>query len=632
MQLSIIIVNYNVKYFLEHCLISVLAACKNISSEIWVVDNASTDDSVSMVQQKFLSVKLIANTKNVGFAKANNQALAQATGQYILYLNPDTILPEDSLIKCLNYLQKNPKVGALGAKLIDGKGVFLPESKRGFPSPSAAFFKISGLSSIFSKSKFFNKYHAGYLSTHTTNEVDVLVGCFMIMPAALAKKLGGFSEDYFMYGEDIDLSYMVQKAGYTNVYFADTTVIHYKGESTKKGSLNYVKLFYKAMIIFAQKHLHGRGKGVFIFLIQCAIFLRATLSVVNSFFKQIMWFLADAGVMLFSLLYTKHLWISYVKPGTYYPPAMLNIFLLAYIFIWLCSLYLSGAYDVPVKKQSIWKGIGIGTLLTLSIYGLLPEQYRFSRGITLVGACLSGAIIWSIRALLQRIGTIPTVNSGNNILTVCNNDAGILHLLQKAGIQKDVVGNIGIHEVQDNNLGTLQDINTIAKYYKANEIIFGFPDVSFKKIIQLIEQLGPSYNYKIHANGTTSIIGSNSKHTAGDLYAANWHFAIATPFGRRNKRVFDILACMALFISLPINFIWLDNKKFLPHIIKVLFGSHTWIGYVNQQDALPNLKPSIFSVPIKGSSINTAAINLNYARNYTTSMDIANLWKILKRG
>ena len=285
MQLSIIIVNYNVKYFLAHCLLSVLYASKNSQVEVFVVDNMSQDGSVEMVKEKFPWVILIANEENIGFAKANNQAVELSTGKYILYLNPDTIVPEDCFEKCIAYMDAHEKVGALGCRLIDGKGIFLPESKRGFPTAQAAFFKISGLSSIFKKSTFFNQYHLGFLSEHETNEVDVLVGCFMFCRKTVIDEVGSFDEEYFMYGEDIDLSYKIKQAGFSNVYFPETTVIHYKGESTKKGSLNYVKMFYQAMIIFAKKHFKNSQKGLFVMLIQFAIYLRAMLAFVTRIFS-----------------------------------------------------------------------------------------------------------------------------------------------------------------------------------------------------------------------------------------------------------------------------------------------------------------------------------------------------------
>ncbi len=285
MQLSIIIVNYNVKYFLEQCLQSVLLATKNCTAEIFVVDNNSTDGSKQFLEPLFKEVHFIWLPKNMGFAKANNIALAKASGDYILFLNPDTIVAEDSFEKTIAFLQNNTAIGALGVKMIDGSGQFLKESKRAFPSPSISLFKILGLAKLFPTSKLFAKYHLGNLSANENNEVDVLAGAFMLIPKEVLNIVGSFDEAFFMYGEDVDLSYRIQKAGYKNYYFAETTILHFKGESTKKGSLNYVRLFYKAMNLFVHKHYKGGNAAVFTFLINIGIGLRASLAALTSVFK-----------------------------------------------------------------------------------------------------------------------------------------------------------------------------------------------------------------------------------------------------------------------------------------------------------------------------------------------------------
>jgi GT2 family glycosyltransferase len=285
LQLSIIIVNYNVKYFLEQCLQSVLLATKNCTAEIFVVDNNSTDGSKQFLEPLFKEVHFIWLPKNIGFAKANNIALTKTSGDYILFLNPDTIVAEDSFEKTIAFLQNNTAIGALGVKMIDGSGQFLKESKRAFPSPSISLFKILGLANLFPKSKLFAKYHMGHLSVNENNEVDVLAGAFMLVPKVVLNVVGSFDEAFFMYGEDVDLSYRIQKAGYKNYYFAKTTILHFKGESTKKGSLNYVRLFYKAMNLFVHKHYKSGNAAVFTFLINIGIWFRASLATLTSVFK-----------------------------------------------------------------------------------------------------------------------------------------------------------------------------------------------------------------------------------------------------------------------------------------------------------------------------------------------------------
>ncbi len=257
MQLSVIILNYNVRYFLELCVISVQKAIENLDAEIIVVDNNSSDDSCAMMKQRFPNVKLIENVANLGFPKGNNMGVAQAKGDYICILNPDTVVAEDTFIKILNFVTSSaveiPNTGIIGCKLIDGTGTFLPESKRGTPAPWVAFTKIFGLYKIFSKSKLFNQYYAQHLSENQSGKVDILVGAFMVMKRELYNEIGGFDENCFMYSDDIDLSYMTLKKGKTNYYFCETSVIHYKGESTIKDG-TYMKRFQEAMRFFYKKH------------------------------------------------------------------------------------------------------------------------------------------------------------------------------------------------------------------------------------------------------------------------------------------------------------------------------------------------------------------------------------------
>ncbi|MFN6092642.1 MAG: glycosyltransferase family 2 protein, partial [Bacteroidota bacterium] len=334
MKLSVIIVNYNVKYFLQQCLQSVQNACRTVDAEIFVVDNNSSDGSNEMVQLLFPEVHLIANKDNTGFSKANNQAIRKSKGEYVLLLNPDTVVEEDTFKKVVDFMDAHDDAGGLGVYMIDGKGNFLPESKRGLPTPSVAFYKIFGLSSLFPKSKAFGKYHLGYLDKNKTHEVDVLSGAFMLMRKATLDKVGLLDEDYFMYGEDIDLSYRITKGGYKNYYFADTKIIHYKGESTKKSSVNYVFVFYKAMVIFAKKHFAPGNAALFSFLINMAIWLRAGLAIVKRFIDRIWLPLVDGGLIYLGMMAIKDYWSINVNVA-HYPPFFMNVVVPIYIGIWI---------------------------------------------------------------------------------------------------------------------------------------------------------------------------------------------------------------------------------------------------------------------------------------------------------
>lgn len=253
MQLSVIILNYNVRFFLEQCVASVQEALTNIDSEIIVVDNHSSDASCEMIKSRFPNVKLIENNSNLGFPKGNNIGVAKAKGDYICILNPDTVVAEDTFEKLLAFTEKQENLGIVGCKLIDGSGNFLPESKRGVPTPFVALTKIFGLYKLFPNWELFNRYYAQHLSENETGEVAILVGAFMIMKRKLYNEIGGFDENCFMYSDDIDLSYMTLKKGKSNYYFHETSILHYKGESTVKDGL-YMKRFREAMQFFYKKH------------------------------------------------------------------------------------------------------------------------------------------------------------------------------------------------------------------------------------------------------------------------------------------------------------------------------------------------------------------------------------------
>ena len=283
-RISIIIVSYNVKYFLEQCLCSVMKGIDESSTtgsqwevEVFVIDNNSADGSIEYLENRFPSVHFIANKENAGFAKANNQALKVAKGEYILFLNPDTILPEDFLLRCIQFMEANPDVGATGVRMIDGSGKFLRESKRGFPTSWASFCKLFGLTSMFPKSKVFSQYYLGHIDENTNHEVEALSGACMLVRREAIEKTGGFDERFFMYAEDIDLSYQISQLGYKNFYLADLTIIHFKGESTRKDS-QYVRLFYSAMTRFVDKHYTDSRGRVYVQFLKLAIWSRALLS------------------------------------------------------------------------------------------------------------------------------------------------------------------------------------------------------------------------------------------------------------------------------------------------------------------------------------------------------------------
>lgn len=283
MDLTVVIVNYRVKFFLEQTLRSVMEATRGLLSEVIVVDNASGDDSIEFSRRRFPQVEFIENKDNVGFARANNQAIMKARGKYTLILNPDTIVTERCIAGCIDHMETHSDCGSIGVRMVDGNGVFLPESKRAFPTPWVAFCKTFGLSRLFPMSPRFAKYHLRYLSDREPHEVDILSGAYMLCRTSVLQRIGGLDEDFFMYGEDIDLSYRITLAGYKN-WFLPLDMVHYKGESTKKDSMRYVRVFYDAMLIFYRKHF-PRYSAVMYPVIKAGVLVRASMAVA----KRLVW-------------------------------------------------------------------------------------------------------------------------------------------------------------------------------------------------------------------------------------------------------------------------------------------------------------------------------------------------------
>lgn len=266
-EVSVIIVNYNARFFLKNCLESVFAATKGLEAEVIVVDNNSSDGSCGMLHEHYPDVQRICNGENLGFSRANNQAAARARGDYLLILNPDTVLAEHTLRDIMAWFQSHPEAGAAGVSFIDGKGSFLPECKRNFPTLRIALLKVFGLS---------GGYYSNDLEAGDKGPVDVLTGAFMFMRRSLFEELNGFDEEFFMYGEDIDLSYRILQAGYRNYYLGENTVIHYKGESTVKDA-SYYRNFYGALRIFYNKHFRGNvlSRLLLPMLVEAMVLLRS---------------------------------------------------------------------------------------------------------------------------------------------------------------------------------------------------------------------------------------------------------------------------------------------------------------------------------------------------------------------
>ncbi len=643
MDLSVIIVNYNVEYFLEQCLNSVYRASEGVKLEVFVVDNSSLDGSTKMVKDKFPHVLLIENKTNQGFSKANNQAIKIAKGRNILLLNPDTVVEESTFSKVVQFMDKTDDAGGLGVRMVDGKGHFLPESKRGLPTPKVAFLKIFGLSQLFPKSRFFGTYHLGYLSETEINKVDVLSGAFLCFKKEVVEKTGLLDETFFMYGEDIDFSYRITKSGYNNYYYPDTTIIHYKGESTKKSSVNYVFIFYKAMVIFAQKHFSKNNAKIFSFAIHLAIYFRAFLALLNRFIKFSTPLVIDGAIIFAGLVALTNHW---EKIDIHFPKFVYNISIPIYTLIWMLSSLFFGVYDKEDRVTSILKSTIFGTLVILVFYGLLPKEWQFSRVFILLGAAwvISAHLIKKCLVNLFKHDTLRYKHSQiKNFIIVGDSNEGN----RVSDLLKNTYLNIGDSILVSDLENINHKISAIIHGKQPNqgvynEVIFCAKSMNPSQIISCMTSIGKrEIDFKIAQPDTSFIIGSNSIDSKGDYYSMKIN-SINRPGNLRSKRLFDILLSLIFILILPLS-VWLFKYKWklIINLFHVFFGQKSFVGYHftepngPETNLLPNLKKGVLT-PLSGiQNLHKETIdqmNLIYAKEYSIFNDVVILvkkWRFL---
>ncbi|MES2690080.1 MAG: glycosyltransferase [Bacteroidota bacterium] len=509
------------------------------------------------------------------------------------------------------------------------------------PTPEIAFYKMFGFASFFPKSKRFGGYHLGYLSNEQVHEVDVLAGAFMMLRKTMLDKTGLLDEDYFMYGEDIDLSYRITKAGYKNYYFPHTTIIHYKGESTKKTSVNYVFVFYRAMIIFAQKHYTSKHARLFSFMISMAIYLRAAIALVARFFERSKLVLMDGAVIYGGIYLIKTYWElnhRFIEGGAY-PARFMLVNASIYTTLWLLGLYFAGAYEKPRSVTAIAKGIFWGVIAISILYAFAPLSYRFSRAIIMlsfVWAFLATYINRLILYIVKFKSFDLSMSYGANTIIVGNRNEAlrVQDLLYKAKVNSKIAGYVAIdHEEEKNDdyLGHVNKLNDIVRFFKAEEIIFCSRDISSGQIIQWMRSIStPGVQYKIVPEESSFIIGSNSKNTAGDFYALDINLALSEPLHLRKKRMLDLVVSFLLLPLTPLLIFFIRHPfQYVSNLFLVLSGKKTWVGYLTNAgiSALPKIRAGVLTpASDKNEMIEPATankLNLLYAKNYTIGKDLA---------
>ncbi|MBI1931129.1 MAG: glycosyltransferase [Ignavibacteriales bacterium] len=654
-DLSIIIVNYNVKEYLLNLLDSIKQASKNISTEIIVVDNNSDDGSIPAINEKYPEVRTIQNNVNVGFGAANNQALEISSGKFILLLNPDTIVRENTFSEMINFLEQNPKVGIAGCKVLNPDGTLQLACRRSFPKPWVSFTKVTGLSKIFPNSKLFAKYNLTYLDENKSYEVDAISGSFMMMTREAFNKVGGFDTDFFMYGEDLDLCYRIQKAGLKVFYVHKTEIIHYKGESTKRSKIDETKIFYNAMHLFVSKHFSS--SFIVEIILQFAIILRKTFAFANKNKLVIISVTFDFIIYIFLIYFSEQIhsnekWPGFpdiFKPWVYIIPAVIQILISS----------LSGVYkrnSFSVLKNFIALFIGMVAITSLTFFF---KQFAFSRVVVLL-TYVFAVIAFSLWRIIYKLIWLNKSSSNDLPLrtVLVGIDGTALNFLNKLRsnltIQYKLVGLIGLNikdiDKQIENLkviGSLENLTKVIREHQISNVIFSTESIGFDKIFSTVSQCqGENVNFLMSGSELDFMVGKSTITHVENVPLLKVEYNISMFIHKFIKRIFDIiLSLILMFLIYP--FVWLFSKiglkrtfliNSLLQIPEVFIGRKSFVGPQNEefyQDLYLGKKGITglwFTENINENDVEEKIrINLFYAKNQNIWLDLEILGKSISK-
>ena len=565
-DISLVIVNYNVKEFLSNLLISVDKASAGLNLEIFVVDNNSSDGSIPYLKQRFPGVHYIENRENLGFGKANNQAIERAKGKYTLLINPDTLIEEDTLRVLFAHMESHLQTGACGCKILNPDGSFADESRRTVPTPWTALGKVLGLSNLFPKSKFFAGYYMNWLDENTPSSVPVISGSFMFFRTDVLIELGGFDEQFFMYGEDVDLCYRLTQSGRNIDYVPQTSIIHYKGESTKKDNIDYIIIFNKAMYQFFEKHYSYSYTLLFRFVILSGIVIRGVLGYLKTLIKRLWNPIVDL-LILNALVFSAFLIRYGIQPenlfNEYKPRYLVYNVIIAILYI-VAGKY----YDLYGKKKHSAAAVLKATLFAIigtAVITYFLREYAFSRWI-LVSAALSGALILSsMRLLRKNLKRNQPFSTGQfqptRILIVGLNDK-TAELIRKIRTRVDWNYHIaGIVQTDSNEqiaevegvpvVGKLSQISSISKYHQAGQMFFLVDAVSHEQVLHVMSQLQDrDIIFKIVPNTLDYIIGKSNVEYLDNIPLVDVQLLYYSTWNQFAKRNLDLVIAVPLFILL----------------------------------------------------------------------------------
>jgi GT2 family glycosyltransferase/lipopolysaccharide/colanic/teichoic acid biosynthesis glycosyltransferase len=649
MELSVIIVNYNVRHFLENAIHSIKRAIKDIEAEIFVVDNASDDGSVEMLREKFPEVQLITNPINLGFAAGNNIALIKAKGKYIALINPDTVVQEDTFTSLIDFLQLNKNVGLVGCKILNPDGTLQLACRRSFPTPWTAFTKVVGLASLFPDSKIFGKYNLTYLNPDKTYEVDAVSGSFMFLRREAYDQVGGLDESYFMYGEDLDWCYRIQKTGWRIFYYPETKIIHYKGESTRRSNIDELKMFYDAMHIFVRKHL---SHSMLITLtLRTGIFLAWLAVAFKNFLRLSVFPILDWLLIILSILLGFYLRFNeMIRIPSY---AMLPIVIIPGLIVVATIHFFEGYYkyrhSIPRSILSVIIGFTIISALTFFF-----KQFAFSRIVVGYAAGISILLLSFWRIVIRLLDNIVNNSEGNLLgrkTLLVGIDDNTSHILEKIKSNPNhdyqVIGLIDLtHKHIGDNLsgvpivGSLENINKVIDNSNISDVIFSTDTVSYKNILNVMAKYtGRHINYRMVTNSLDVIIAKTHIDQLNGIPLIDIDYRLSKPFNRFIKRIFDIVGSITLWIFFAPMKRAFKEKIHYNSLSRVLSGTYSIVGnpiIFRDMDSLHDsvVKPGLTGLMQinKNSNVSTSEIeryNLLYAKNYSLVLDFEILIKTI---
>lgn len=598
-----------------------LRASAGLDTECFVIDNGSSDGSLAYLQPQFPSVRFIANGGNSGFARANNQVLPLCTGEYVVFLNPDTLVPEDAFRACLSYIRTKPAAGALGVRMIDGRGRFLPESKRSFPSPLTAFFKLTGLAAIFPHSALFNRYALGNLDECANHKVAVLAGACLLVKRELLLQVKGFDESYFLYGEDIDLSYRIRQAGYENHYFAGTTIVHFKGESAGSNSLRHIKYFYEAMQVFVRKHYQGSGGKLWVLFLQVAILVRGFLSALNRLVKPFVWPLTDLFTVWISLLALRFFWVEQLRNGKDFGVGLLNYGLPLFSLLFVAAAAFAGLYDLRTRISQVVSALVFAVISLLALYSLLPETLRFSRGVMVWGSVLAVVILLLLRRLFRQ--SQHNSEAETTVVVASPGDYRmLLPLLRKEMMEEWLLGRLSPQAGDQEALGSLETLPALTSRLGIRRVIFCIGELRLAEVLPVMQACRKQpIRFLFHACGSNSMVGSQAGASGASIITPFVSYAIARPYQQRMKRVVDLVMAFLFLITLPLHLLLQPRlSRFLQNIFLVLRGKRTWVGYAVPLQQLPGIRAGVIT-SIGNTAMVSAVVKEQADKRYAKQYD-----------